>query len=64
MTKTQSSGWGSRVGLVLAMAGNAGGLGNFLRFPAQAIENGGGAFIIHYLVCFHLMGNTIHFVEW
>jgi SNF family Na+-dependent transporter len=36
--------WGSRVGLILAMAGNAVGLGNFLRFPVQAIENGGGAF--------------------
>jgi SNF family Na+-dependent transporter len=35
--------WGSRVGLILAMAGNAVGLGNFLRFPVQAIENGGGA---------------------
>jgi NSS family neurotransmitter:Na+ symporter len=41
MANTQSSGWGSRVGLILAMAGNAVGLGNFLRFPAQAIENGG-----------------------
>jgi SNF family Na+-dependent transporter len=30
-------------GLILAMAGNAVGLGNFLRFPVQAIENGGGA---------------------
>ncbi|MBU3659421.1 MAG: sodium:calcium symporter [Flavobacteriales bacterium] len=64
MTKTQSSGWGSRVGLILAMAGNAVGLGNFLRFPAQAIENGGGAFIIPYLVCFLLMGLPLLFVEW
>ena len=56
--------WGSRVGLVLAMAGNAVGLGNFLRFPAQAIENGGGAFIIPYLVCFLLMGLPLLFVEW
>jgi len=38
--------WASRVGLVLAMAGNAVGLGNFLRFPAQAAKNGGGAFLI------------------
>ena len=64
MTKTQSSGWGSRVGLILAMAGNAVGLGNFLRFPAQAIDNGGGAFIIPYLVCFLLMGIPLLFVEW
>lgn len=56
--------WGSRVGLVLAMAGNAVGLGNFLRFPVQAIQNGGGAFMIPYLVCFLLMGLPLLFVEW
>jgi len=56
--------WGSRVGLILAMAGNAVGLGNFLRFPVQAIQNGGGAFIIPYLVCFLLMGLPLLFVEW
>jgi len=48
----------------LAMAGNAVGLGNFLRFPVQAIQNGGGAFIIPYLVCFILMGLPLLFVEW
>ena len=57
-------GWGSRVGLILAMAGNAVGLGNFLRFPVQAIQNGGGAFIIPYLVCFLLLGIPFLFVEW
>ncbi|MCB0529932.1 MAG: sodium-dependent transporter [Lewinellaceae bacterium] len=56
--------WGSRVGLVLAMAGNAVGLGNFLRFPVQAIQNGGGSFIIPYLTCFLLMGIPLLFVEW
>ncbi|MBK8846241.1 MAG: sodium-dependent transporter [Bacteroidetes bacterium] len=56
--------WGSRVGLILAMAGNAVGLGNFLRFPVQAIQNGGGSFIIPYLVCFLLMGIPLLFVEW
>lgn len=64
MAASTSSGWGSRVGLILAMAGNAVGLGNFLRFPVQAIENGGGAFIIPYLVCFLLMGIPLLFVEW
>jgi NSS family neurotransmitter:Na+ symporter len=61
---TQKESWGSRVGLVLAMAGNAVGLGNFLRFPAQAVQNGGGAFIIPYLVSFLLMGIPLLWVEW
>ncbi|HKJ32201.1 MAG TPA: sodium-dependent transporter [Balneolales bacterium] len=56
--------WGSRVGLILAMAGNAVGLGNFLRFPEQAIQNGGGAFIIPYIVCFLLMGIPLLWIEW
>lgn len=62
MSDNQS--WGSRVGLILAMAGNAVGLGNFLRFPAQAVANGGGTFIIPYLVCFVLMGVPLLWVEW
>ncbi|MDD3875745.1 MAG: sodium-dependent transporter [Bacteroidales bacterium] len=61
---TNKEAWGSRVGLILAMAGNAVGLGNFLRFPVQAVQNGGGAFIIPYLVCFLLMGIPLLFIEW
>ena len=57
-------GWGSRIGLILAMAGNAVGLGNFLRFPVQAVQNGGGAFIIPYFVSFLLMGIPLLWVEW
>ena len=64
MSPRRSEGWGSRVGLVLAMAGNAVGLGNFLRFPAQAAQNGGGAFLIPYLVSFVLMGIPLLWVEW
>jgi NSS family neurotransmitter:Na+ symporter len=63
MNKTKES-WGSRIGLILAMAGNAVGLGNFLRFPVQAIQNGGGTFIIPYLVCFFLMGIPLLWIEW
>jgi NSS family neurotransmitter:Na+ symporter len=62
MSKSQN--WGTRIGLILAMAGNAVGLGNFLRFPVQAINNGGGAFIIPYLVCFLLMGIPLLWIEW
>ncbi len=60
----QKERWGTRVGLVLAMAGNAVGLGNFLRFPAQAAQNGGGAFIIPYLISFLLMGIPLLYIEW
>lgn len=61
---TKADSWGSRVGLILAMAGNAVGLGNFLRFPVQAVQNGGGAFIIPYLVCFLVMGIPLLYIEW
>jgi len=56
--------WGSRVGLVLAMAGNAVGFGNFLRFPVQAMQNGGGAFIIPYLVSLVVLGLPLLLIEW
>jgi SNF family Na+-dependent transporter len=56
--------WNSRIGLILAMAGNAIGLGNFLRFPVQAAENGGGAFMIPYFISFVLLGIPLMWVEW
>lgn len=56
--------WGSRLGLILAMAGNAVGLGNFLRFPVQAVQNGGGAFIIPCIVSFILLGIPMLLIEW
>lgn len=56
--------WGSRIGLILAVAGNAIGLGNFLRFPVKAAANGGGAFMIPYFVAFILLGIPMMWVEW
>ncbi len=61
---TNTEAWGSRVGLVLAMAGNAVGFGNFLRFPVQAVQNGGGAFIIPYLFSFLILGLPLLMIEW
>ncbi|AHM63010.1 SNF family Na+-dependent transporter [Flammeovirgaceae bacterium 311] len=46
------------------MAGNAVGMSNFLRFPVQAVQNGGGAFIIPYLACFLLIGIPLLWIEW
>lgn len=56
--------WGTRIGLILAMAGNAIGLGNFLRFPVQVAENGGGAFMIPYFISFILLGIPLMWIEW
>jgi SNF family Na+-dependent transporter len=56
--------WGTKIGLILAMAGNAIGLGNFLRFPVQAAQNGGGAFMIPYFVALVLLGIPLMWVEW
>ncbi|MGH7556823.1 MAG: sodium-dependent transporter [Gemmatimonadota bacterium] len=56
--------WGTRIGLILAMAGNAVGLGNFLRFPVQAVDNGGGAFMIPYFISLVLLGVPLMWVEW
>lgn len=61
---TERERWATRIGLVLAMAGNAVGLGNFLRFPVQAAKNGGGAFMIPYFVSFLLLGIPLMWMEW
>jgi SNF family Na+-dependent transporter len=56
--------WGSRIGLILAAAGNAIGIGNLLRFPGQAAKNGGGAFMIPYVVSLVLFGLPMMWVAW
>ena len=56
--------WGSKIGVILAVAGSAVGLGNFLRFPVQAATNGGGAFIIPYLIAFLFLGIPLAWMEW
>jgi neurotransmitter:Na+ symporter, NSS family len=56
--------WGSRIGLILAMAGNAVGLGNFLRFPRQAAANDGGSFMIAYFIALLLLGIPLMWIEW
>jgi NSS family neurotransmitter:Na+ symporter len=56
--------WGSRLGVILAIAGSAVGLGNFLRFPGTAANNGGGAFMIPYIISFLILGIPIAWCEW
>lgn len=56
--------WSSRLGVILAVAGSAVGLGNFLRFPGLAAQYGGGAFMIAYFVSLLLLGIPIGWAEW
>ncbi len=48
--------FGTKLGVILATAGSAVGLGNIWRFPYMAGQNGGAAFILIYLVCIILLG--------
>ncbi len=48
--------FGSKLGIVLATAGSAVGLGNIWRFPYMTGHNGGAAFLMVYLVCIFLLG--------
>ena len=56
--------WGSQLGMILAVAGSAVGLGNFLRFPVQAAQHGGGAFLIPYFLSLVLLGIPLMWIEW
>jgi NSS family neurotransmitter:Na+ symporter len=56
--------WGTRMGVILAVAGSAVGIGNFLRFPGQAAANGGGIFMIPYFCALLLLGLPICWAEW
>ena len=53
---TQRDGWSSRTAFILAAIGSAVGLGNLVRFPAEAGANGGGAFVLFYILCIVLIG--------
>lgn len=58
-----NGGWTSRWAFILAATGSAVGLGNIWKFPYMAGSNGGGAFVITYLVCVLLVGIPIMMAE-
>ncbi len=55
-SKAGHENWSSRTAFILAAVGSAVGLGNMWRFPAEAGENGGGAFVLFYIFCVLLIG--------
>ena len=55
--------WGSRLGFVLAIAGSAIGLGNIWKFPYMCGMNGGGAYVLIYIICVLLVGLPLFLAE-
>ena len=55
--------WRSRWGFILAASGSAVGLGNVWKFPYIVGQNGGGAFVLIYLICIFVIGTPIMLTE-
>ena len=55
--KTGEVKWSGSLGFIMAAAGSAVGMGNLWRFPMLVGENGGGAFVLIYLICIVLVGD-------
>ncbi|HPS56429.1 MAG TPA: hypothetical protein PLP05_12590, partial [Sedimentisphaerales bacterium] len=55
--------WGSRSGFVFAAIGSAVGLGNIWRFPYEAYSNGGGAFLVPYIIAMSMVGVPMLIME-
>ncbi len=65
MTERQSihGQWSSRLVFILAATGSAVGLGNIWKFPYITGENGGGAFVVIYLLCIAVVGIPVMMAE-
>ncbi|MEL7537515.1 MAG: sodium-dependent transporter [Pseudomonadota bacterium] len=61
--KSMHGNWSSRLAFILAVTGSAVGLGNIWKFPYIAGENGGGAFVLAYLMCIVIVGMPIMMSE-
>lgn len=56
MSKENRANFGSKIGVILATAGSAVGLGNVWRFPYMTGQNGGAVFIMIYVACVFVLG--------
>jgi len=63
VTSSERGSWNSKLGFILAAAGSAVGLGNIWGFPTKVATEGGGAYLIVYLLCTFLIGYPVMVAE-
>ncbi|WP_375003073.1 sodium-dependent transporter [Aeromicrobium sp. CTD01-1L150] len=64
MAAVSRESWGGRTAFIVAAVSSAVGLGNIWRFPGVAYENGGGAFLLPYLLAFITAGVPILYLDY
>ena len=64
MAESKRSEWNSNIAFIMAMIGSAVGLGNIWRFPNVLYSNGGGSFMIPYIISIFLLGISFVLVEY
>ncbi|XP_053689270.1 sodium-dependent nutrient amino acid transporter 1 isoform X2 [Sabethes cyaneus] len=55
--------WGKGIEFLMSCIAMSVGLGNVWRFPFIALENGGGAFVIPYIIVLLLVGKPVYYME-
>ena len=63
MAQAKNSGFNTKLGVIMAAAGSAIGLGNIWKFPYEAGQHGGGAFLLVYLLCVVVFGMPLLMTE-
>lgn len=62
-TVPERDNWGNDIEFLMSCIAMSVGLGNVWRFPFTALENGGGAFLIPYLIVLAVVGRPIYYLE-
>lgn len=62
-SEPQRENWGKSIEFLMSCIAMSVGLGNVWRFPFTALENGGGAFLLPYLIVLFIIGRPIYYLE-
>lgn len=62
-SKSERANWGNDIEFLMSCIAMSVGLGNVWRFPFTALENGGGAFLIPYLIVLSIIGRPLYYME-